>query len=83
MGRFRHSSRIRRPRGPYHGSHAGPAGSTPGGLAGVVVVVVVVGPVGSFVGGSAGAAVGEMFDETVFDNFECLEYSFRFSVDLE
>ena len=58
---------------------AGPVGPTLGGLAGAIVG----GLVGRFAGGSAGAAVGKMLDETVFDNFECLECGFRFSGDLE
>lgn len=58
---------------------AGPAGPTLGGVAGAIVG----GLVGGFAGGSAGAAVGEMLDETVFDNFECLECGFRFSVEPE
>ncbi|MCU5787657.1 hypothetical protein B27N_02660 [Alcanivorax marinus] len=59
------------------GSVAGPASAAVAGLAGAIIGVLG----SSFAWGTAGAAAGDLIDETVLNTLECLECGYRFSVE--
>ncbi|MET3119986.1 hypothetical protein AAKU64_004234 [Undibacterium sp. GrIS 1.8] len=54
---------------------AGPIGSVIGSIAGAIIG----GLVGGTAGCTAGAKFGEMVDETILDNYHCLECDYHFS----
>lgn len=62
--------------GSAAGSILGPPGVAIGGLAGAIIG----GFVGALAGGTAGIALGEVIDNKILDNYQCLSCRFTFSL---
>lgn len=56
---------------------AGPVGAAVGGIGGAVIGALL----GGATGASAGVLLGDVLDERVLDNYQCLECGYSFSVD--